>query len=65
MKEKSAIIQQEYSNEIQQIERLSEMTYQSVIFDGDRCEWSVYNSTFDEYIWNKENIGIVIELQLE
>ena len=61
MKEKSEIIKQEHLSEIQQIEKWSEMTYQSMIFDSDICRWNRFNSTFDKHIWNKENIGLLIE----
>ena len=61
LKEKSEIIKEEYSNEIQQIEKWSKMKYQSVIFDSDICQWNINNSTFDKHIWNKENVGILIE----
>ncbi|BFU22821.1 trichohyalin, putative [Entamoeba histolytica] len=46
---------------IKQIEELTEKRINNIIFDSDKDDWNKNTSVFDQRIWNKEYVIIIIE----
>ncbi|BFU24019.1 trichohyalin, putative [Entamoeba histolytica] len=46
---------------IKQIEELTERRISNILFDSDVDDWNRNTSVFEERIWNKEHIIIIIE----
>ncbi|BFU24708.1 trichohyalin, putative [Entamoeba histolytica] len=46
---------------IKQIEELTEKRISNILFDSDKDDWKINTSVFEERIWNKEHIIIIIE----
>ena len=46
---------------ISQIENCCNSTFQQVIFDSEYCNWEIQTSTFDQILFGKEQIVILIE----
>ena len=47
--------------EIKQLEEWTLLKYDEIIFDSDCCDWSSHSSTFDNVLFNRGNIVIIIE----
>jgi hypothetical protein len=52
---------QNQQKNISQIEEMTQMNYDSVIFDTDVCDWNRHTSTFSKRIFNKEKLVFIIE----
>ena len=61
LKEKKETIQNSFSEEIKQIEIMSESTFDDILFDSEICDWREETSTFDTHLLNKSNVAIVIQ----
>ncbi|BFU19131.1 trichohyalin, putative [Entamoeba histolytica] len=49
------------TEEIHQIEEWTEKRITNILFDSDKDDWNRNTSVFDQRIWNKEDIIIIIE----
>ena len=54
-------IEIEWSDEIKQIERWSDTTFDEVIFDSNCCDWKQKTSTFNKHIRNRDNCAFIVE----
>ena len=61
LEEKKQQIINVFQKEINQLEQWTELKTKSIVFDTEICDWNRKTSTFDKHIWNKNNIGILIE----
>ena len=61
MKDECQHIRHEYQNEIKQLEEWLEMSFDSIVFDSEICDWKIDTSTFDKRILQLNNIAIIIE----
>ena len=50
-----------YSKEIQQIEELTKLEMNYILFDSDNDRWKIFNSEFGDKLKGHKNIVIVIE----
>ena len=56
-------IKEEFTTEIRQIEEWSGLKCCSIVFDSDKCDWSVGTSTFDRHVWSKGQLAFLVETE--
>ena len=61
LEEVSQLILVEKKEEIKEIEMLTGLGYDRVVFDTDFCDWDANTTTIDKHILNREKLVFVIE----
>ena len=61
LKDESENIKKRMTEEINQIELLTEMKYDRVVFDTEFCDWEIHTTQFIKHIFGREKLVFLIE----
>ena len=59
--ERTPLVFEERKEEIKQLETLTEMTYEELVFDTDICDWDKNTTKIDKHLLGREKLVFLIE----